>query len=237
MDNGMRIQDLKDVAPWGRSFSEYVRIFDLGPTDLARRILDCGGGPASFAAEAAERGYSVVACDPIYRFSVAEIEARVKEVYPVMVDGMRAERHRFVWTYTGSPEEVADRRLRAMRGFLDDLPSGLALGRYVASGLPDLPFPDDSFDLALSSHFLFLYSDQLSTAFHLAAATEMMRVAKEARIYPLMALNGSSSWHVDAVRSFLRAAGHEVELVAIDFEFQKGANQLMRIRRGLSQEQ
>ena len=85
----MRIQDLIDVAPWGRSFDEYVRIFELTADDLGGRILDCGGGPASFTAEATERGYSVVACDPIYKFSAADIEGRVHDVYPVMLKGDR----------------------------------------------------------------------------------------------------------------------------------------------------
>ena len=70
----MDFEDIKQVAPWGRSFDEYVRIFELAPEDLSLRILNCGGGPASFAAEAAERGLSVVACDPIYRFRPADIE-------------------------------------------------------------------------------------------------------------------------------------------------------------------
>lgn len=148
-----------------------------------------------------------------------------------MLRGMQAEHDRFVWTFTGSPEEVADLRIRAMRRFLDDLPAGLALGRYVPSALPTLPFADDSFDLALSSHFLFLYSDQLSATFHLAAVAEMLRVAKEARIYPLVALDGRRSPHLEPVRSGLRAQGFEVELVRIDFEFQRGANEILRIGR------
>lgn len=231
MGADMRIQDLKDVAPWGRSFDEYVRIFELTPGDLELRILDCGGGPASFTAEATERGCSVVACDPIYRLSANDIERRVREVYPVMLAGMQAERLRFVWTYTGSPEQVAERRLQAMRRFLEDFPSGLPAGRYVATGLPTLSFADDSFDLALSSHFLFLYSDQLPAGFHHAAVVEMLRVAKETRIYPLISLDGRFSPHVEPVMSDLRERGHQAGLVKIDFEFQKGADQLMRVRR------
>ena len=103
----MGFDDIRDVAPWGRSFDEYVRIFGLNSEDLSQRILDCGGGPASFAAEATERGLSVVACDPIYQFDAAAIEQRVHEVYPSMVAGMEAERDRFVWTYMESPEAGA----------------------------------------------------------------------------------------------------------------------------------
>lgn len=159
MRPGTGFWDINEAAPWGRTFAEYVKLFELSPEDLKRRILDCGGGPASFTAEATARGCSVVACDPIYAFPAREIERRVHETYPLMLAGMRAERDRFVWTHMGSPEEVGKRRLQAMHRFLEDLPDGLACGRYFAEALPKLSFEDDVFGLALSSHFLFLYSE------------------------------------------------------------------------------
>ena len=51
---------LKQVVPWGRSFKEYVRMFDLTKKDLQKRIIGCGDGPASFNAEMKSRGYKVV---------------------------------------------------------------------------------------------------------------------------------------------------------------------------------
>ena len=53
-----------------------------------------------------------------------------------------------------------------METFLGDYVAGAAEGRYIDAELPTLPFPDASFDLALSSHFLFLYSAQLGEEFH-----------------------------------------------------------------------
>lgn len=230
MDSITRMQDLTEVVPWGRTFDEYVRIFELRPEDLRKRILDCGGGPASFTAEATQRGLAVVACDPVYRFSAEDIERRVHEVYPIMLAGMRDERERFDWRYAGSPEAVAERRLVAAGRFLEDLPPGLQAGRYIAAGLPSLPFADRLFDLVLSSHFLFLYSDQLSLEFHVAGIREMLRVGSEVRAYPLLALDGRYSPHVEPVMEELHRAGYETELVDIDFKFQKGATQLLRVR-------
>lgn len=62
---------LDKAVPWGRSFDEYVRMFDLSDSDLHSRILDCAGGPASFNVEMRRRGRIVVSCDPIYQFSAA----------------------------------------------------------------------------------------------------------------------------------------------------------------------
>ena len=51
--------------------------------------------------------------------------------------------------------------------------------------MPDLPFDDGAFDLALSSHLLFLYSEQFDLGFHVRALEEMLRVAAEVRVFPL----------------------------------------------------
>jgi hypothetical protein len=40
-------------------------------------------------------------------------------------------------------------------------------------------FDNDEFDLALSSHFRFTYSERLSTDFHVASVEEMCQVADE----------------------------------------------------------
>ena len=87
--------------------------------------------------------------------------------------------------------------MAAMRDFLDDYVAGKAQGRYVDAELPDLPFSDSSFDLALCSHFLFLYTTQLGEAFHHSAIREMCRVAAEVRIFPLLALGATPSPIVD----------------------------------------
>jgi hypothetical protein len=93
-----------------------------------------------------------------------------------------------------------------------------------------LPFHDSEFDLALSSHLLFLYSDQLGEAFHDAAASELCRVAPEVRIFPLLALDGRPSPYVGRVLARLRSEGRHVSIERVPYEFQKGGNEMMRIR-------
>ncbi len=36
------------VVPWGRSYNEYLDMFNLNKSDLGKKILGCGDGPASF---------------------------------------------------------------------------------------------------------------------------------------------------------------------------------------------
>jgi SAM-dependent methyltransferase len=223
---------LKTVVPWGRSLEEYVGMFALSLGDLDSRLLDCGGGPASFNAELAARGKRVVSCDPLYRFAAGQIAARVDETHPVMVAGMEAERERFVWTDAGSPARLGERRLAIMRRFLADYEAGPAQGRYVAAALPALPFGADEFDLALCSHLLFLYSAQLSTDFHLAAIREMLRVAGQARIFPLLDMGGRRSAHLQPVVDELAREGYQPRIERVLYEFQRGGDQLLRIERG-----
>lgn len=220
-----------NVKPWGRLFSEYVGMFALTPQDLQGRILGCGDGPASFNAEATAMGHDVISVDPIYSLSAAQIEQRIHETWQAIVEQMRQHMDDFVWTKFSSLEEVRDVRMKAMRRFLDDFEQGKREGRYRDASLPDLPFEDKQFDLALCSNFLFLYSDHLSTAFHSAAVQEMGRVAHEVRVFPLQGLDNRESAHLLPVIEAMQAAGWRAERVRVDYEFHRGSDHMLRVWR------
>jgi ubiquinone/menaquinone biosynthesis C-methylase UbiE len=96
--------------------------------------------------------------------------------------------------------------------------------------VPCLPFPDRSFDLALCSHLLFLYSEHLPEDFHVESIKELCRVAGEARIFPLLELGSRKSRHVQTVSTRLAAAGYSVSVETVPYEFQRGGNQMMRVK-------
>jgi hypothetical protein len=116
-----------------------------------------------------------------------------------------------------------------MRQFLKDLPLGIQQGRYITSELPVLSFDTKQFDLALCSHFLFLYSDLLSLDFHLTSIQELCRVAGEVRIFPLLNMSGKVSPVLPSVMKELAAQGYNVKIKRVPYEFQKGGNQLLRV--------
>ena len=221
----------KDIVPWGRSFDEYVKMFSLSPEDLDSRLLDCGGGPAGFNAEMTQQGKSVVSVDPIYCLSAMEIRAKIDENHDEVIAQTKANIDQFVWRNIASLEELSRVRMMAMNRFLDDYEQGKQQGRYIAAVLPALPFEDNSFDIALSSHFLFLYSEHLSLDFHRKAADEMLRVSGEVRIFPMHDLNTLRSQHIEPLSEELMARGFEVKIEKADYEFRKGGNQMMRISR------
>lgn len=157
---------LSNVVPWGRSFDEYVNMFALSDEDLTKKIVGCSDGPASFNYTLTKKGGSVVSVDPIYQFTADEIASRITETYNTVMEQTRQNRHEFVWQRISSVEELGRIRTSAMNDFLADYPVGSINGRYIYGTLPKLPFTDVLFDLALCSHFLFLYSEHFDLTFH-----------------------------------------------------------------------
>ncbi|MDX2228327.1 MAG: methyltransferase domain-containing protein [Leptolyngbyaceae cyanobacterium bins.349] len=220
---------LETVVPWGRSRSEYIRMFDLTASDLPRSLLDCAAGPASFNAEMTQQGNTVISCDPLYQFGVEDIAQRIEATYPVILQGLAANLDQFVWTDITTPEQLGAVRMAAMQQFLRDFPVGKQSGRYVTAELPNLPFADQQFDLALCSHFLFAYSDQLGWGFHQQAIAELCRIAKEVRIFPLLKISGERSPFVEPLQTDLCHLGYQVQIRTVAYEFQKGGNQVMQV--------
>lgn len=221
---------LDKVVPWGRSFAEYVNMFDLAEIDLQCRILGCGDGPAGFNSVLTKQGGNVVSIDPIYAFDAAQVKGRVTETYDAVMAQMHKNQSDYVWGAISSVEELGRIRMSAMDTFLLDFEPGKSEGRYIAGELPSLPFKNGTFDIALSSHFLFLYSAHLSAEFHLQALQEMLRVAHEVRVFPLLTLEGNPSPHLSPITETLVNLGFSAEPKRVPYEFQRGGNEMLLIR-------
>ncbi|HSM80453.1 MAG TPA: hypothetical protein VLS96_02150 [Nodosilinea sp.] len=222
---------LDEVVPWGRTLEEYRSMFSLSETDLNRKILGCGDGPASFNAEMTELGHSVVSIDPVYRFSAEQIERRVRATYEQVISQVKQNHQNYIWKNFQNADELGKARLSAMEKFLSDYEAGKASQRYLDQSLPNLEFSDEQFELCLCSHLLFLYSEQLSLDFHLASIHELLRVASEVRIFPLLKLNGEVSPYLEPVIEDLSNQGYSAQVQTVAYEFQKGGNQMLKISR------
>lgn len=223
---------LQDIVPWGRSFEEYCDMFLLTEADLQKSILGCGDGPAAFNAELTKAGGKVVSVDPVYRFTIDEIRSRVREVQPKIMSEVSKKPDDYVWESIRDIEHLGKVRMEAMERFFDDFEQGKQTGRYIDASLPELPFEDSTFDLALCSHYLFLYSEHVNLEEHLLSIKELCRVSNEARVYPLVTLEGNLSPHIDSVVSELRNDGLNVSFHKTKYRFQKGADEMLAARRG-----
>lgn len=222
---------LDQVVPFGRSLAEYRAMFVLSPDDLANTILGVADGPASFNAEMHANGHRVISVDPLYAFGGAEIAQR----FHAVADGIMQQIHDtpddWVWTFHQSPEQLRAHRERTLATFLADYEQGTAAGRYIIGELPHVTVPGAPFHLALCSHFLFLYSDHFSYAFHRDAILNLLRVATEVRIFPLLTLACKPSPHLAPLLHDVTLAGYTYDIRKVPYELQRGGNQLLCIRR------
>lgn len=221
---------LNGVVPWGRTFDEYRAMFLLGDKELSQKIAGFGDGPASFNGEARQKGICVTSFDPIYQFMREQIEQRIEEVRPIVMQQMADNAENYVWNDIRDLDDLEQRRMGAMRLFLSDFERGREEGRYIYHELPNRTnFADNAFDIGLSSHFLLLYT-ALGYDFHIAAVSEMLRVCREVRIFPILDLDGRSAELIDLVIGYFREK-YSVEIRQTDYEFQKGGNKLLIIQK------
>ncbi|WP_448217490.1 class I SAM-dependent methyltransferase [Endozoicomonas sp. 2B-B] len=204
--------ELDKVVPWGRTLEEYESMFCLSEEDKRKKILGCGDGPASFNAELTLLGGDITSIDPIYKFSKSQISNRIDEVRPQIMEQMHKNQSNYIWLSIQSSKKLESVRMSAMKNFLSDYDTGKSSNRYIDASLPDLPFSDKEFDLALCSHFLFLYSEHFTESQHLESIMELCRVSKEVRVYPLVSLDNRQSKHLPAVTRSLENNGINVTI-------------------------
>lgn len=220
--------DKNKAIPWGRNFDEYRRMFALSDEDLRGRILGCADGPASFNVELTARGGSVVSADPIYSLSPEDIAERIEVARDLVMRDTYKSLGDYCWDVIPSPDALEAARMGAMAAFLEDFRRGDS-ARYVPAVLPELPFENRQFDLALCSHFLFLYSEQFDCEFHVAGIEELLRVAAEVRVFPLLDMKSRKSAHLGPILERLECWGRTGTIERVAYEFQIGACEMLRI--------
>ena len=222
---------LENVVPWGRNLDEYKKMFLLSTKDLESKILGCGDGPSSFNYELTQLNGNITSIDPIYEFTKEEITQRIDETSQTIREQLTTNQNDFIWKDIKDVDELVTMRLKAMNEFLNDYDKGKKEKRYVNEILPDLSFPANSFDLVLCSHFLFLYSDNFDLGFHINSIFKMCQIAKkEVRIFPIVDLENKRSHHLEWVMRALDKKGFKSEIVKTTYEFQKGGNEMLRIK-------
>ena len=233
---------LNHAVFFGRTWDECLGMYALKESDLSGiKILDCPGGPDALVAEGLIRGLDICAVDPQYDYESEVLEARGrKEIAETMAAWQRDPD-----TAWGDAKAAEFQRLKlaALDSFIVAFRAHPE--RYLSGSLPELPFSDDSFDLALSGNFLFVYAsvergglmstDKLGLDFHLASVRELVRVASEVRLFPSFAVTGPARRQefVEPVMEALRSDGHQVDLVPaqwVEGDFTE-FNDLIRIRK------
>ena len=222
---------LSGVVPWGRNIDEYREMFLLTDSDMKKKIAGFGDGPASFNCQASETGADVTSFDPIYQYSEKQLRERIKEVKTEILRQMAENSDNYVWDRIKNIDELERIRMTAMEMFLNDFEKGRVEGRYIFHTLPErLPYDDGTFDIGLSSHFLLMYTE-LGYDFHIKSISEMLRICREIRIFPVCDLNSRKSELTERVIGYFKDNGFTADFLKTSYEFQKNADKMLRLRR------
>lgn len=227
--------ELDRIIFTGRTYDEYVRMFNLSRDELeTNSFLVCPGGASSFPAHATRKGYRVQAGDILYGAGKEELErlgfASADTIRTTMKEAMDG----YLWDEFGDVEGLLRVRIRSLSDFLADYEKGLEEGRYIPCTLPEIPLADGAVDIVLSDHLLFTYPQFLDMEFHVRSIEEMIRVAKkEVRLFPLISSAGGTRppFFDDLVRH-LRELGLKPSVERTPkYHFQVGGNELLSIRK------
>ena len=232
------VKNPKIKPPWdrikgpifiGRTWLEYLKMFDLSSEDLVGwKILDCAAGASSFTAEMSKRGFDVTAVDILYNEDPDVLCDKCRDHMKILVEGLGSVDH-FVWCFFKDLEDLKDQRNQACREFIIDYRNQMGR-KYIAADLTRLPFEDNRFSVVLCSHLLFIYDHRLDYEFHLNSIKEMLRVtSRELRIYPLVKNKGIKSEFIKRIINELQ--DFDVNIVKVDYEFRRGGNEMIKIRK------
>lgn len=221
---------MKKFVLWGHHLKDYREMFDLSDADLEKRIVEYGAGVTSFNIEMKQLGHQVTSCDPLYSMSRDDLASHVQDVFDTTVSKMKANETEYNWKSCKTLSSLLDKRKEGIKAFLEDYEAGKADKRYIAvkKDAP-LPFDDFQFGLALITHHLFVNYDDKGLDEHVSIIQEMIRIAGEVRIFPLLDKFGRISPLLGPVMLALQKSYFGVEVRQVTSQLQKAGNAMLRV--------
>lgn len=223
---------LDNILVTGRTYEEYVAFFDLDEKDLRnKKVLDCPSGASSFIHTAKRKNIDVKGVDILYENNLKDIykqgKISIEKIYED-VSWMKDNCFNFYKTIQNHKHH----RVSALEKFYEDFNKK----EYIYNELPKLNFEDNSFDLLVSSHLLFVYDDRLNYEFHKNSILEMLRVSKEVRIFPLVDFQNKNQDKEKNFSPFVYRILEDLknctcQIKKVDFEFQAKANYMLKISK------
>lgn len=93
--------------------------------------------------------------------------------------------------------------------------------------LPNLPYGNNAFDLALCTDLIFYH--HMSSQKMMSIIQELARIAAEVRIFPLLDAQGKTSEELGPLLLLLQKNNYGVEVRQVPFHTEKGANAMLRV--------
>jgi hypothetical protein len=242
------VLNLDRVVFIGRTFSEYMAMFNLHPFQLkGLRILDCPSGASSFVAEALSSQYhikEIIGCDLLYKEdNVDELKNLGKKDLDYMIKQLSRVPDFYEWNIYSSIKDLYEARSNAFKRFISDYEldrfttrkDEIIKNRYIHATLPNLPFENRTFDLVLSSNLLFYYHNMFDYDFHLNSILELLRVTrKEVRIFPCQKPDATFPDYFDKLLDNINTRMNKnisFKIEKVSHEFRRGVNKMLKINK------
>ena len=220
---------MRKLVLWGHHIDEYQEMFALSDNDLKSRLLEFGCGPSAVNAELNERHHPIVSCDPLFNLDEATLDTKVSLVFADRAAQILKEKTQFDFSEYGSAQLLIEERQEGINKFFSDYNQGKRERRYIGISEYLLPFPDFSFDFALSAHYLFADLEEQDVVFHLQVLKELARVAKEVRVFPLIDRHEKPSPFLGPVLLGLQQENYGVEVREVTPHLQPSGNAMLRV--------
>ena len=220
---------MRKLVLWGHHVDEYREMFDLSSADLNTRLLEYGCGVSAVNSEYHAKSINMVSCDPLFVLDKSTLSTQVSLIFEDMLARVSRDHEKFDFSHYGSLDALITHRREGMAEFFADYEKGKAEQRYIPVTDYKIPFPDFSFDFALSSHYLFADLDDQDFDFHLHVIRELARVAKEVRIFPLIDRHGQPSPFLGPVLLGLQQDDYGVEVREVTYHLQPKGNAMLRV--------
>ena len=214
---------------WGQHVSDYCDMFGLSQKELGINVLEYGCGPTAVNVELCTIAQSVLSCDPLFQLDYSAMEDELSRYIETLKIQLGFDATSFDFSHYGGIDAWIEDRLRGLNEFLHDYELGKKENRYQP--LPETlsTLPDFSFDLALCSHHLFASHSRQDIDFQVSVITELARVAKEVRIFPLVDQKGVLSPLLGPVLLKLQQENFGVEVREVVNHLQPDNKAMLRV--------
>lgn len=216
---------------WSHSLTDYIAMFDLSDEDLQGSFIDFASQAASFNAQLTASGGKVISCDPLYKYQLPELRPKVTAMAQELVAYISTHETCYQWQAYAAIEDFITEQQLSREQFLSDYAQGLVEQRYLYEYLPKTNFTDYQFDIAVCTHFLFDGTKSHNLSFQLAAITEMARIARDVRIYPLLDAYGEIPQNLGPILAEIQSGESKLgmEIREVKYHFQKKSNAMLRV--------
>ncbi|MCC5791588.1 MAG: hypothetical protein JJT82_03135 [Legionellaceae bacterium] len=216
---------MRKLVLWGHHPADYVEMFAVSKADLNKNILEFACGPSAINASLPQ----VVSADPLFVLDKDTLSAKTSLIFAEMVSEVQKLADHFDFEQNGGLNKLVWDRKKGMETFFADYELGLQEKRYIPVTNCSLPYTDFHFDFAFCSHYLFAGLDNQTLDFHVQVISELARVAKDVRIFPLIDRHGQVSELLGPVLLRLQNENFGVEVKDINYKLQKSGNAMLRV--------